>query len=463
MRANTARRGMSALAAVASVGLLLTGCGAFGSAPVATSGSGAETAADAANDAGLVSMPLEVPSSLAGGPLDTPRTVRAPEGWTVSVWARTDAPRLEAWTPDGRLLVSRPEHGDVLAFTPSDGDGAPTMTTLADGLTQPHGLAFDGDTLYVAESDRIDSFDYAEGSVSGERLVLGGLPDAKSADLHGAYAHALKSVAVGDDGSVYVSVGSTANISPEDRSASPERATILRIAPGASTSTVYAHGVRNGTGLAIDPTGAVWTAVNDRDQTPYPSDRDFDGDGSSDLGKVMQAYVNDHPMEQLAKLTPGRDLGWPYCNPDPDTDPGAAGSALDYSDRPFVDDQDTNADGSALDCASLPRVEQGMPAHSAPLGLSFATGPGLPSPYGAGALVGIHGSWNRQPPQAPEVSFFPWRNGTLGEQQTLLAGFQGDDGSRWGRPVAAVQGPDGAVYVTDDEAGAIYRMAPPTG
>jgi glucose/arabinose dehydrogenase len=73
----------------------------------------------------------------------------------------------------------------------------------------------------------------------------------------------------------------------------------------------------------------------------------------------------------------------------------------------------------------------------------------------------VHGSWNRQPPRAPEVTFFPWRGGTLGDGRTLLGGFQATDGSRWGRPVAAVRGPDGAVYISDDLAGAVYRLAPP--
>ena len=101
-----------------------------------------------------------------------------------------------------------------------------------------------------------------------------------------------------------------------------------------------------------------------------------------------------------------------------------------------------------------------MGAHSAPLGLSFVDG-GLPEPYARGALVGVHGSWNRRPPRAPEVSFYPWRDGGLGDQQTLVGGFQADDGSRWGRPVAAVAGPDGAIYITDDAADAIYRLARP--
>jgi glucose/arabinose dehydrogenase len=169
--------------------------------------------------------------------------------------------------------------------------------------------------------------------------------------------------------------------------------------------------------------------------------------------------VRDHPAEPLAKLTAGRNLGWPYCNPDPDVDPGAAGSAKDLSALPFTTDVETNPGGRTLDCTTLPKVEQALGGHSAPLGLSFVDG-GLPGAYAHGALVGVHGSWNAAPPRAPEVSFFPWRDGELGDQQTLVGGFQAPDGSRWGRPVAAVVGPDRAVYVTDDQAGAVYRLTP---
>src|SRR6185312_2201039 len=113
-------------------------------------------------------------------------------------------------------------------------------------------------------------------------------------------------------------------------------------------------------------------------------------------------------------------------------------------------------DGEVFDCGSIAPVEQSIGAHSAPLGMAFAT---LPEPYGEGALLGVHGSWNRTPPRAPEVSFFPYADGALGPQQTLVGGFQGTDGKRWGRPVAAIPGPDGAVYITDDDAGAVYRLA----
>lgn len=439
---------------------LVLACAVLTAAGCDSSGaSGPQVSEPTTSGAALASSALSVSPDLAGAPLDEPRQVLAPPGWTVSVFARLDVPRLEAWTPDGALLVSRPKLGDVLALTPGSGSAAPAQRTLLSGLNQPHGLAFAGSTLYVAESDRVDAYTYADRVVSGRRTVVDGLPDAKSPDLRGAYAHALKSVTVGTDGAVYVSVGSTGNTSAEDRDADPQRATIMAVPPGGGAATVYARGVRNGTGLALDPDGAVWTAVNNRDNIAYPDDRDYDGDGRSDSGEVLPAYVADHPMEPLAKLTEGRDLGWPYCNPDPDVDPGVPGSALTYADRPFDVDVETNPDGSKLDCATLAPIEQGMGAHSAPLGLSFADS--LPEPYGVGALVGIHGSWNRRPPREPEVAFFGWRNGQLGDQQTLLGGFQGADGSRWGRPVMAVQGPDDAVYVTDDLAGAIYRMAPP--
>ncbi len=425
-----------------------------GSPPTAAAGSPPTAAAAVA----LVTTKVSVPMAIDWAPLDTTRTLRVPAGWTVSVWARPKKARLLAFAPDGRLLVSRPQYGIVTLLTPNK-RGRPTSRTLIRGLRQPHGLAFHGSTLYVAESHRIDAYHYAKGRATKRRTVLSGLPDSKSPDLHGAYAHALKSVAVGRDGALYVSVGSTENVSPADRSTNPQRATILRIPPGGGKASVYARGVRNGTGLAVAPDGAVWTAVNNRDNVAYPYDRDYDGDGASDAGKVMTGYVNEHPLEPLAKLFAGRDLGWPYCNPDPDLVPGAPGTALSYSGRPFVRDVQTNPTGAKLDCAKLPAVEQGLGAHSAPLGLSFATA-GLPAPLGVGAVVGVHGSWNRNPPRPPEVAFFAYAKGSLGSQQTLVTGFQSTDGRRWGRPVMAVQGPDKALYVSDDLADAVYRIVP---
>lgn len=408
--------------------------------------------------AGLSASPVAVPPALADAPFDVPRTALIPAGWTMAVWARVPRARLAAWAPDGSLLVSRPAAGQVVRLTP--GPGPATSAVLLDGLRQPHGLSFAGTTLYVAESNQIVRYDYAAGAAAGRRIVVPGLPDARSPELRGAYAHALKSVAVGPDGAVYFSIGSTGNISAEDRAATPPRAAILRVPPGGGPVETFATGVRNGTGLAVAPDGTVWTAVNNRDDIAYPYRRPYAGDAGSSYGKVIPDYVDEHPAEAVARLTPGRDLGWPYCEPDPDVEPGIAGTAFDLTTPPFVPDVETNPDGSRLDCAALAPIEQGLGAHSAPLGLSFVDG-GLPAPYQRGALIGVHGSWNRNPPRAPEVSFLPWRDGALDAQQTLVGGFQDADGSRWGRPVAAVLGPDGAVYITDDDAGAVYRLAPP--
>ncbi len=403
--------------------LLLAACSSNSATPITPTTPTTRTAA------GLTPVTVQVSPDLTQAPFDQPRQALVPSGWTLSVWARVPNARLATWTPDRRLLISVPSSGQILRLE----DGRTSV--LLDGLDQPHGMAFAGSTLYVAESDQIDAYEYANGMATNRRTVAAGLPDAKSSDLRGAYAHALKSVAVGPDGAVYFSIGSTGNVTADDRTASPPRATIMRIPPGGGPAQPFSTGVRNGTGLAVAPDGSVWTAVNNRDNAANP-----------DTGEVTSDYVNDHPPETIARLTPGRELGWPYCNPD-------GGPA----NLPFIRDVQTNSDGSRLDCASLPPVEQSLAAHAAPLGMSFGQ---LPAPYGSGALVAVHGSWNRQPPRAPEVAFFPWQQGHLGDARTLVGGFQTDDGTRWGRPVAAVAGPDGAVYITDDYAGAVYRLVP---
>jgi len=416
--------------------VLLAACSTESTKSTSPTDSTQSPAPTAEAPAGLMPVTVQVDPDLAQPPFDEPRQAMVPAGWALSVWARVPKARLAAWAPDGSLLVSVPSSGQVLHLVP--GGAVPRESVLLDGLDQPHGLAFSGGTLYIAESDQIDAYDYADGEATNRRTVAAGLPDAQSPDLRGAYAHALKSVAVGPDGAVYFSIGSTGNITAGDRTANPPRATIMRIPPGGGPAAPFATGVRNGTGLAIAPDGSVWTAVNNRDNTANPQ-----------TGEVAMDYVNDHPPEALARLTPGRELGWPYCNPD-------GGPA----NLPFIRDVQTNADGSKLDCAKLLPVEQSLGAHAAPLGMSFTENV-LPAPYASGALVGVHGSWNRQPPRAPEVAFFPWQDGGLGDQQTLVGGFQGRDGTRWGRPVAAVTGPDGAVYITDDYADAVYRLAPP--
>jgi glucose/arabinose dehydrogenase len=408
-------------------------------------------------------VPLTVLAGEGAVPFSVSRTLTVPAGWTAEVWARVPDARMEAWSPNGDLLVSEPDQGQIVELVPgANAQAAPTERTILPGLTQPQGLAFarvDGHwVLYVGESDQIDRYDWGVSTVSGSRTVItGNLPDL---DPTGDDVHRQKDIAVGPDGTVYFNVGSSSNADPDDRTMTPPRAVIMAVSPNGSDLHVVETGVRNGEGLAVAPDGTVWTAINNRDNIAYPFTGSYDG-VSDAFGQVIQAYVDDHPPDEVVPVTQGRDLGWPYCNPDPDLSTPAGSDA----DVPFVADALTNRGGATFDCGNLPPIEVALAAHSAPLGLDFLEGSKLPAPWSGGAAVAVHGSWDRQPPEQPAVLWMPWDEaaGTLRPAVTLIAGFQDPDGSRWGRPVDAVPGPDGALYVSDDAAGAIYRIAPPTG
>jgi glucose/arabinose dehydrogenase len=403
----------------------------------------------------LVVLPGE-----GGGPFSTARTLTVPAGWTPEVWARVPDARMEVWTPEGDLLVSVPNKGRIVELTPGSPGTAPSSRTLLSGLKTPQGLAFaqvGGQwVLYVGESNQIDRYPWSARGISGTRMVIA----ANLPDLHpsGDDVHRDKDMAVAPDGMVYFDVGSSSNANPDDRTFSPPRAVIMAVNPDGSDLHVVEVGVRNGEGLAVAPDGSVWTAVNNRDNIPFPFNSSYAGHSKA-FGQVIQNYVNDHPPDEVVPVTAGRDLGWPYCNPDQDLNQ-PTGSLTNI---PFVADAVTNPGGKRLDCASLPPIEVGLPAHSAPLGMSFLETSSLPAPWSGGAVVAVHGSWNREPPRSPAVLWMAWNTTkhTLEAPTTMVIGFQNPNGSRWGRPVDAVAGPDGALYITDDTAGAVYRLAPP--
>jgi glucose/arabinose dehydrogenase len=295
-------------------------------------------------------------------------------------------------------------------------------------------MAFDGDTLFVAESDAIVAYSWTDGKLGPQHTVIDGLPDT---DPNGDDVHRWKSVIVGADKQLYLPLPSSTNAGLADQQMDPPRGTVAQVDPQTGKLTIWATGIRNGEGLAFAPDGSLWTAVNNRDNIADPT-----------TGKVDQSYVNDHPPEEVAKLWKGRDLGWPTCNPEPDSDT-------------FTPDFQTNPDGKLRSCADLKPIEVKLPAHNAPLGLHFIRAGEL-GDLPAGATLALHGSWNSQPPKPPGVVFMPWKDGTLGAPQDLVRGFLDADGRRWGRPVVAVVGPDGALYVSDDQAGAIYQLTPPS-
>lgn len=446
-------RGFTVAVAAAAVTAAVAACsGSAGPGQGTAVPSPPASASPAPPVARAVRVHLSVPAGEDGGALSTPHTLTVPAGWTARVWARVPDARMEAWTPEGDLLVSEPDDGKIVELHPDAAGTAATATLLA-GLTYPQGMAFarlaGRWVLYVAESDQIDRYPWGAGGISGTRTVIAArLPDL---DPHGDDVHRAKDVTVAADGTVYFNVGSSSNADPDDRAMSPQRAVIMAVDPDGRDLRVVERGVRNGEGLAVAPDGTVWTAVNERDNIPYPS-------RGPAFGRVIQEYVNNHPPDEVVPVTAGRDLGWPYC--DPDQDHGHPAGSL--ADVPLVPDAATNPGGKALDCAALAPVEVGLPAHSAPLGMTFLERSKLPAPWLDGAVIAAHGSWDRQPPQEPAVLWLAWSAAkrTLAPASALVSGFDNPDHSFWGRPVDAVPGPDGALYVSDDTAGAIYRLAP---
>jgi len=406
----------------------------------------------------LATVRLIVPKAEDAAPFNKPRTLQMPRGWTASVWARVPDARMEAWTPEGDLLVSEPDLGKIDELVPGR-SGTAHPHTLLRGLTEPQGMAFAKVSghwvLYVAESDQIDRYPWGAHGIDGARTVL--TRDLPDTDPSGDDVHRVKDLVVAHDGTIYFEVGSSSNASPDDLTMNPPRAVIMSVRPDGTHLTVVERGVRNGEGLAVAPDGTVWTAVNNRDNISYPLHRAYGGKGDA-FGLVIQSYVNNHPPDEVVPVIAGRNLGWPYCNPDQDEN-RPAGSLANI---PFVADALTNPGGIRLDCAKLPRLNVGLPAHSAPLGMSFLEGTGIPGRWSGGAVIAAHGSWNRVPPRSPAVLWLAWNSHlrTLEPAVTLVTGFQLANGSRWGRPVDVVPGPGAALYVSDDSAGAIYRLVP---
>jgi glucose/arabinose dehydrogenase len=195
----------------------------------------------------------------------------------------------------------------------------------------------------------------------------------------------------------------------------PRRAAIVRYRPDRSEETVFATGLRNAVGITFRPgTEELWATNNGRDW----------------LG-------DDQPPETVHLVREGDDAGWPRCH------------AGRIADPEF---------GKQEGCAGVapPAVE--MQAHSAPLGLAFYSGDQFPTEYQGDLYVAFHGSWNRSEPTGYKVVRIRMDGGRPGEIYDFAAGWLREDGSRWGRPVDAITGPDGSLYVSDDEGGTIYRI-----
>jgi glucose/arabinose dehydrogenase len=421
----------------------------------------AGAAASVAQNVALVDTTLEVPSGLASGPFASPKSMKVPSGFGIRVLARVKGARFMAMAPNGDLLVSNPGAGTITLLR-GDGNNAPQSFDFATGLDNPHDMVFHkiGDTtwLYVSESGQVTRSIYKAGDTqsAARQVVVANLPSASLPELQGAYSHELKNIAVSPDDKLYVSIASSCNACISDTVSDPVRGAIYRYDADGSNPELVARGLRNAEGLDFLPgSGKLWVTVNSRDQILYPFDNDFDGDGQSDLGKLIPEYVDKNPPDLFTQIDTGADYGWPLCNPQRNDT---------MSSMPMAPDFEFNPGGKVRDCGAVRLADKGVPAHSAPLGFSFLQNSALPAPYSNGAAIAEHGCWNCTALNAGyKVSFIPIdAAGKAGEETDLVTGFVTDPVARavWGRPVDVIPDGQGNLLISDDVAGAIYQLHP---
>jgi len=401
------------------------------------------------------SVTVSVPASMRSAPFDVPRSLTVPQGFSIAVYARVPGARFIAVTPEGNLLVSRPGAGKVSLVQAGSGGSDPVVSDWATGLKLPHDLVFHriGDTmwLYVSESNGVRRYAWNGATTApASEPVVTGLPDSSTPELHGSYGHELKNIALDSQDRLFVAIASSCNVCVSDAQADPVRGSMYVYTATGGNGRLYARGLRNAEGLAFFPgTDDLWVAVNNRDNLPYPFD-----DGTGQYGQIVPSYVDNHPPDELIRLRDGGNYGWPYCNPNPDSPSG-------LFDMPFDRDYDTNRTGTAADCSAMDRVTLGIQAHSAALGLFFLQGTGFPAPWSSGVAIALHGSWNRSTPTGDKVILVPFVSGNQQPSAAvdLVTGWTTSSGNYWGRPVDVAVDANGALLISDDGSGTIYRLS----
>jgi len=354
-----------------------------------------------------------------------------PPGFRLQVFASAlGHPRMLDTGPDGTLYVTRRDEGDVLALRDTDGDGqADEQRSVVRGLEGVHGIAWRDGSLVIASSTTL--WRVPAGGGSRERLVTG-LPDGGQ--------HPNRMVRFGPDGWMYVSIGSSCNDCAEENQL--ERATIIRYTPDGARREVVANGLRNTIGYDWHPsTGAMWGMDH----------------GSDFRGDTL-------PPEELNHIVLGANYGWPICHGDRHVD----GMTQAPPERMALRPGDPTPIGEPMPrteyCAKTAPATLTLPAHSAPMAMRFVPfGRGWPEAWQGDAIVALRGSWNRREPvgyKLVRIRFGP--HGGPNAVEDFLTGFLDKASSVvHGRPVGLAFGPDGALFVSDDTLGRIYRITPP--
>jgi len=317
----------------------------------------------------------------------------------------------------GRAGAGVPSANRITLLRDKDHDGvAETRTVFLENLNSPFGMTLVGNDLYVADTDRLLRFHYENGDTAIKS------PPIKVVDLPGGTLnhHWTKNVIASKDGSkLYVTVGSNSNVGENGLDKEEGRAAIWEVDRATGNHRIFASGIRNPNGLAWEPhTGALWTAVNERDEI------------GSDL-------VPDY----ITSVKDGAFYGWPFSY---------YGQHVDVRVEP--QNPDLVAKAIAPDYAVGP--------HTASLGLSFAEGNTLPAQFKEGAFIGQHGSWNRKPHSGYKVIFVPFAGGKpTGQPVDVLTGFLNDDEKAMGRPVGVVIDQQGGLLVADDVGNKVWRVS----
>jgi len=352
---------------------------------------------------------------------------QAPPGFTVTEYATgLDTPRLIRTAPNGDLFVAESYAGRVKVLRGIDANGrAQSVTIYATGLRQPFGIAFyppgpNPRYVYVANTDSVVRFPYEAGDLQArgpQQPVVAQLPGGGR--LRGG-GHWTRDVAFSLDGRrMFVSVGSRSNDDDtDDNPAEYHRADILEFDPEGKGPRVFASGIRNAVGIAVNPTtGQLWASVNERDG----------------LG-------DDLPPDYITHVEDGGFYGWPWFYIGSHPDPTHHGKHADLANKVIVPD--------VL-----------LQPHHASLEMVFYEADRFPAQYKGDAFAAQHGSWNRSMRTGYEVVRVPMKDGhATGEYEDFLTGFVTTSGQVWGRPVGVAVAKDGSLMVSDDAGNVVWRV-----